>query len=134
MKIGFSLGRCIRDIVEERVSIDDVALIIAATRIENKQGLDWVIEEYGVIPDYLRGCDIDKAKEIGYCLWDTGRLIQPRMQGISRHKQPEGSIWVDMFPTELSENEAVKRAWDSYRFMLHMVENVDIEAIEDFRK
>jgi hypothetical protein len=38
-----------------------------------------------------------------------------------------------MFPTELSENEAVKKAWDGYRFMLHMVENVDTEALEVFK-
>jgi hypothetical protein len=38
-----------------------------------------------------------------------------------------------MFPTELSQNESVKSAWNAYRFMLHMVENVDNEATEIFR-
>jgi hypothetical protein len=38
-----------------------------------------------------------------------------------------------MFPTELSENKSVKTAWDAYRFMLHMVENVDNEAVEVFK-
>ena len=38
-----------------------------------------------------------------------------------------------MFPTELSTNEPVKKAWDAYRFMLHMVENVDTEALETFK-
>jgi len=38
-----------------------------------------------------------------------------------------------MFPTELSENASVKNAWDAYRFMLHMTENVDTEALETFR-
>jgi hypothetical protein len=134
MKIGFSLGRCVRDIVNGKLSVDDVAFIIAATRIQDKSGLDWVIEEYGIVPEYLRDCDIDKAKEVAHVLWDTGRILQPRLQGVYRHKQPEGSIWVDIFPTALSDSDAVKRAWDGYRFMLHMVENVDTEAIEDFKK
>jgi hypothetical protein len=47
--------------------------------------------------------------------------------------QPENAIWVDIFPTVLSDNEAVKRAWDNYRFMIHMVENVDNEATEVFK-
>jgi hypothetical protein len=47
--------------------------------------------------------------------------------------QPEGSIWVDIFPTELSDNEQLKKSWEAYRFMLHMIENVDNEAIEIFK-
>ena len=134
MKIGFSFGRCVRDIVNGKVNIDDVAFLISATRIEDKSHLDLVIKAYSLVRGYLDGCDIERAKEVGYQLYDSGRLIQPRLQGIGRHQQPEGSIWVDMFPTELSENESVKKAWDGYRFMLHMIENVDTEAIEDFRK
>jgi hypothetical protein len=38
-----------------------------------------------------------------------------------------------MFPTVASESEAVKKAWDAYRFMLHMVENVDQEAMAAFK-
>ena len=66
-------------------------------------------------------------------LWNTNRVLQPRRQGLHRHRQPENSVWVDMFPTVISESDAVKKAWDSYRFMLHMVENVDQEAIAIFK-
>jgi len=66
-------------------------------------------------------------------LWNTNRVLQPRAQGMHRHMQPEESIWVDIFPTALSNNDAVKKAWDGYRFMLHMVENVDTEATEVFK-
>jgi hypothetical protein len=38
-----------------------------------------------------------------------------------------------MFPTVNSNSEAVKKAWDAYRFMLHMVENVDSDALETFK-
>ena len=50
-----------------------------------------------------------------------------------RHAQPESSIWVDIFPTTATGNESVKKAWDAYRFMIHMVENVDTEATEVFK-
>jgi hypothetical protein len=133
MKIGFSLGRCIRDIVNGEVSIDDVAFIIAATHIKEAEQLDQVIEMYGYERGYLLGLDLEKSKEVARQLWDSSKILQPRREGMSRHMQPENSIWVDMFPTVLSENESVKKAWDGYRFMLHMVENVDTEATEIFR-
>lgn len=133
MKIGFSLGRCVRDIVNGDVSIDDVAFIITATNIREREDLDFVICIYESEPRYLGGLDHEQCMTVAYRLWDTNRLLQPRRQGLHRHAQPENSVWVDMFPTELSQNESVKKAWDSYRFMLHMVENVDNEATEVFR-
>jgi hypothetical protein len=36
MKIGFSLGRCISDIVNGEVALDDVAFVIAATNIHEE--------------------------------------------------------------------------------------------------
>jgi len=133
MKIGFSLGRCIRDIVTGKVSEDEVAFIIGATCIRDVEQLDRVIEDYMLRSDYLEGLDEAECKRVAQSLWDNNKLIQPRREGIHRHKQPSNSVWVDMFPTECSDNVAVKSAWDNYRFMLHMVENVDNEALETFK-
>jgi len=135
MKMGFSLGRCVRDIVKELVDIDDVAFIIAATSIQDEPQLANVIEQYMYRDDdYLYGLDKNKCQAVALELWKTNKILQPRRQGIHRHRQPENSVWVDMFPTELSENPSVKSAWDAYRFMLHMVENVDNEAVEVFKQ
>jgi len=133
MKIGFSLGRCIRDIVMGKIAEDEVAFIIGATNIREVDQLDRVIEDYMFRDEYLYGLDEAECKRVALSLWNSNKLLQPRREGIHRHKQPSNSIWVDMFPTELSENEAVKKAWDGYRFMLHMVENVDTEAMEAFK-
>ena len=133
MKIGFSLGRCVRDIVMGKISEDEVAFIIGATCIREKEQLDHVIEDYMFRSDYLEGLDEAECKRVAQSLWDTNKLIQPRREGIHRHKQPANSVWVDMFPTECTDNPAVKTAWDNYRFMLHMTENVDNEALETFK-
>lgn len=133
MKIGFSLGRCIRDIVNGDISIDDVAFIIAATNIKDKYHMANVLNVYIHEPRYLQGCNFDQCMEVAVKLWDSNRILQPRAQGMHRHMQPEDSIWVDIFPTNLSKNESVKKSWDTYRFMLHMVENVDSEVMEVFR-
>lgn len=134
MKIGFSLGRCVRDIVNGDVDIDDVAFIITATCITTEEQLDGVIKTYLYEPNYLLGYDADECLEVAKALWNSSRLLQPRRQGIHRHMQPENAIWVDMFPTALSENDNVKKAWDAYRFMLHMVENVENEAMDAFKQ
>ena len=133
MKIGFSLGRCIRDIVRGNVAIDDVAFIIAATHINQEEQLANVVTAYLNEPDYLLGLDSDRCQEVALVLWDTNRILQPRRQGMHRHRQPENSVWVDMYPTAASDNAAVKTAWKNYRTMIHMVENIDEEALEVFR-
>jgi hypothetical protein len=134
MKIGFSLGRCVRDIVRGDVNIDDVAFIIAATAIHDEPQLANVIEQYMYRDDeYLYGLDEAKCQEVALELWGSNKILQPRRQGLHRHRQPENAVWVDMFPTVASESEAVKKAWDAYRFMLHMVENVDQEAMTAFK-
>ena len=133
MKIGFSLGRCVRDIVTGKISEDDVAFVIAATNIRELEQLTPVIDDYLYRDDYLLGLDRDECQRVAQSLWNNNKLLQPRRQGLHRHKQPENAVWVDIFPTAASDNESVKRAWDAYRFMLHMVENVDNEAIEVFK-
>ena len=133
MKIGFSLGRCIRDIVGGEVDVNDVAFLITATYIQSEEQLEGVILQYTGEPGYLLGLDYETCIDVARTLWNTNRILQPRAQGLHRHQQPENSVWVDMFPTELSSNDSVKRAWDNYRFMLHMVENVDNEATEIFK-
>jgi hypothetical protein len=134
MKIGFSLGRCVRDIVKGDVNIDDVAFIIAATSIYDEPQLANVIEQYMYRgDDYLYGLDEEKCQAVALELWKTNRVLQPRRQGLHRHRQPENAVWIDMFPTVASESDAVKKAWDAYRFMIHMVENVDQEAMAAFK-
>jgi hypothetical protein len=134
MKIGFSLGRCIRDIVKEHVSINDVAFIIAATNIHSEEQLKHVIEDYMYRDDdYLYGLNEEQCQTVALDLWASNRILQPRRQGMHRHRQPENAVWVDMFPTVASESDTVKTAWNAYRFMLHMVENVDQEAMAAFK-
>jgi hypothetical protein len=133
MKIGFSLGRCVRDIVNGVVSYNDVAFIIAATSIRDREGLGPVIADYVFRGDYLNGLDPHECLKVAQDLWDDNKILQPRRQGMHRHKQPSNSIWVDIFPTALSENQAVKTAWENYRFMLHMTDNVDNESLEVFK-
>jgi hypothetical protein len=133
MKIGFSLGRCVRDIVTGKVAEDEVAFIITATNIRELEQLSLVIKDYMYRDDYLNGLSETDCQRVAQSLWNNNKILQPRRQGLHRHKQPENSVWVDMFPTALSDNAAVKQAWSSYRLMLNMVENVNTDSLEVFK-
>lgn len=128
MKIGFSLGRCVRDIVNGFVKIEDVAWIIASTFIESEEQLKNVIFHYTGEPTYLSGLDEDECQRVALTLYSSGRVLQPRMQGVRRIMVPEGSIWADLYPTVTSENDNVKRAWNGYRMTLHLIEQLPEDA------
>jgi hypothetical protein len=134
MKIGFSFGRCIRDIVNGDVDYNDVAWIISGTALRDEEAVKWCIDDYMYRNDYLVGLDRDQCTDIGLRLFNEGKVFQPRLQNIRAFHIPEGALWADLFPTSLSDNSAAKSAWDAYRFMLHMVEQVPEDAKENWTK
>ena len=124
MKVGFSLGRCIRDIVNDIVSYDDVAFINTGTALRDEDSIKMCVEDYMYRNDYLAGLEKEQCTEIGLLLFNEGKLFQPRLQGIRAFRIPEGAVWADLFPTNVSDSDAVKKAWEAYRFMLHMTAQV----------
>jgi hypothetical protein len=124
MKVGFSLGRCVRDIVNDIVTYDDVAFIITGTALRDEDAIKLCVSEYMYREDYLYGFNEEICQALALRLFTEGKLFQPRLQGIRAFRIPEGAIWADLFPTNVSESDAVKKAWDAYRFMLHMTTQV----------
>jgi hypothetical protein len=124
MKIGFSFGRCIRDIVGGMVDIDDVLCIIAATQIETREQLAPVVAEYMNRSGYLMGLDENECLDVAQNLWDQGKLHQPRNVQAQPYRAREKDIWADVLPTTVSDNESVQEAWNAYRVLLNLVENV----------
>lgn len=133
MKIGFSFGRCIRDIVNGEINIDDVAWIISGTAMRDADAARAVIEDYLYRRDYLYGLDEDKCYEVGMKLYEGGKVLQPRLEGVYRHMIPEGALWADMLPTNMANNQAARSAWDAYRLMIHMTTQVP-ENVEEHWK
>jgi len=123
MKIGFSFGRCVRDIVLGKVKEDEVMCIIARTFMKTDEDIGFVIEEYGYHPSYLRGLDIDKCKEVAIRLFHNGRIHQPRTFGSSRYAVPEGFVWMDLAPTPTDTSEATLEAWNNYRMMIRLCDD-----------
>ena len=131
MKIGLSYSRCVRDIVDGVVDIDDVLVLITRTDFdphndEQWQGI-WIGYGGGTENAYSRGFfshsnpewagyhDEDQFRSVSIELWETGKLHQPRKFGAKPARRPE--IWLEtVLPdSELESRPAVKEAWDQFQ-------------------
>lgn len=122
MKIGFSFGRCIRDIVKGEVAIDEVVVIVSGTMIERDR-IEGVVDDYLFRNDYLYGLERDACLTVAYQLWDAGLVHQPRMFGQYRTAVKESCVWADLFPAGNTEDPMVKDAWNEYRALLGLSGN-----------
>lgn len=131
MKIGFSFGRCVRDIVNGDVALDDVLCIIARTYMPKEDDVLHVIEHYMYERSYLMGLDKDKCEQVGLELFRSGRILEPRANGIAVMQVPREFVWMDLYPTvAATKNEGVKQAWESYRMLIGLAEQLP-ESGED---
>ena len=122
MKIGLSLSRCMRDILEERVDIYDVLVIVARTDIDpyndNHWDAIWDGYLYGGLsnPEWAGLEDYEAAmRDILISLYETGKLHQPRQMGMYPSRMPY--YWLDcVVPTE-EHTPAQQKAWDNYQLI-----------------
>jgi len=131
MKIGFSFGRCIRDIVIGEVDIIDVLVIVARTRMHDLDQAVTVIRDYMYRDDYLLGLDEEECQRVGAELFESGRVHQARIESsnIWGGEPAHGdAVWADVVPTT-QMNEQVKEAWNHYRFLLNMTSTIPEKEI-----
>jgi hypothetical protein len=124
MKIGLSYSRCVRDIVDGVVDIDDVLVIIARTDFDPRNDKQWDSIWHGYhnrsgwsAPEWADYDDQDKFREVSIELWESGKLHQPRQFGAYSSRRPE--IWLEtVLPdSELANRPAVKDAWDKFQML-----------------
>jgi len=128
LKIGLSYSRCVRDIVDGQVDINDVLIIIARTDFDPNDDEQWhgIWEGYGggqtfgnpfSSPEWMNvpAEDEEKFRQVSVDLWDQGKLHQPRKFGARASRRPE--IWLEaVLPSsELQRNPAAKDAWDKFQ-------------------
>ena len=144
MKIGLSYSRCVRDIVDGVVDINDVLVIIARTNFDPNVDEQWadIWTGYGggspdmssfsgfsrSAPEWAGRTAEDEAKfrDVSCTLWETGKFHQPRKFGAHPARRPE--IWLEaVLPnTELAKNPAAKTAWDKFQTIAGLT-NVELD-------
>ena len=128
MKIGLSYSRCVRDIVDGVVDIEDVLVLITRTNFDPHDDEQWanIWNGYGggqtfgspwSNPEWSNypAEDEQKFRDISIELYDTGKMHQPRKFGAHPTRRPE--IWLEaVLPSsELENNQAAKKAWDTFQ-------------------
>ena len=120
MKIGLSFSRCIRDIVDGKVDIDDVLVVIARTDFDPNNDQQWssiwngyhsMNPEWGDYPDE----DEDRFRSVSIELWEQGKLHQPRKFGAHPARRPEHWLETVLVSEEIESNPAVKAAWNNFQ-------------------
>lgn len=131
MKIGFSFGRCLGSIVRGEVSLEDVLVIIARTRMETEAHVIGVIAEYMHRPGYLQGLDQAECERVGLELFNSGRVLEPRANNVGVGMSvPRDYIWMDLSPTAPHgvQSDSVKLAWEQYRLLITLTEQLPEEG------
>lgn len=128
MKLGTSLSRCVRDIYEGTVDINEVLIIVSRTDFDpeddtqwsniwrgyaggNTLGSMWSAPEWSNIPKD----DEQKLREICVKLKNQGKLHQPRQYGANPTRMNE--YWYDLVLSSdvVDSNPAAKKAWENYK-------------------
>jgi len=126
MKIGLSYSRCVRDIVDGVVDIDNVLVVITRTDFDPHNDEQWLDiwegyhDRYGLSnPEWANYPpeDEDRFRSVSIELWETGKMHQPRKFGAHPARRPE--IWLEaVLPdSELESRPAVKKAWDNFQIV-----------------
>ena len=131
MKIGLSYSRCVRDIVDGVVDIDDVLVVIARTDFDPHDADQWkgIWIGYGggtenaynqgffsqSNPEWAGYTDEDQFRSVSIELWETGKLHQPRKFGARPARRPEYWLETVLPDSELATRPAVKDAWDQFQ-------------------
>ena len=137
MRIGLSYSRCVLDIVEGRVDLDDVLVVISRTDFDPRDDKQWAgiwegycfggmsHAEWGNY-DYNSKEDEEKFRSVSTMLWEDGKLHQPRKFGARPARRSE--IWLEaVLPSsELESNPAAKSAWDQFQVIANLT-NVTLD-------
>jgi hypothetical protein len=137
MKIGLSYSRCILNIVEGRVDMDDVLVLITRTDFDPRDDDQWAgiwsgyclgglsNPEWGKY-DYHSKDDEDKFRSVSTMLYEDGKIHQPRQFGAHPRRRPE--FWLEaVLPTEeLEKNPAAKIAWKKFQTVASLT-NVNLD-------
>lgn len=126
MKIGLSYSRCVRDIVDGTVDIDDVLVIVARTDFDPLDAEQWSSiwhgyhgasimsnPEWASYPEE----DEDKFRSVTIELLEKGKFHQPRKFGAHPPRLPY--YWLETFAPEeeVAKNPAVQKAWEKYKIL-----------------
>jgi hypothetical protein len=130
MYIGTSLGRCLRSILMDEVSEDDVLLLITRTQTKDYEAFLTIVKQYYEDGNWSshRPEEYDLAvkpwhevEELASRLYKSGKIHQPRNFALlgSQFIHPDLSddVWVEVSPKNRNTTPAVVQAYEQYKLL-----------------
>jgi hypothetical protein len=143
MKIGLSYSRCVKDIVDGQVGINDVLVIIARTDFDPRDDEQWkgIWEGYGggqtfgspfSNPEWIDYPVEDELKfrQVSIDLWEQGKFHQPRKFGAHPRRLNHYWLEVGLSSHDIDSNPAVKKAWEQFQIIAGLANTTTIK--DDF--
>jgi hypothetical protein len=130
MKIGFSLSRCVKDIVEGVVDPEDVLVLITGTHFDPTLDDQWDNIWHGYAFEHsiwggLKDRE-DEVRAVTLQLWHDGKIHQPRKFG----NRPRSASYhwreIVLMDKELDQNPTAKSAWEKFK-MIAELSNLKME-------
>lgn len=130
MYIGTSLGKCLRSILLDEVSEDDVLLIITRTMTHDLGGFIEVVKQYYDEGNYtsrrpqeynLSIKPWEEVEALATYLYETGKIHQPRnftsLGSQFIHPGLSKDIWIEVSPKNRNTTPAVVEAYEKYKML-----------------
>ena len=130
MKIGLSYSRCVRDIVDGKVDINDVLVLITRTDFDPRDDEQWagIWTGYGggqtfgypfSSPEWMDYPAEDEAKfrDVSIKLYSSGKMHQPRQFGARPHRLPYYWLEAVVSDNDLENSPTVKDAWNKFQMI-----------------
>ena len=137
MYIGTSLGGCLKSLMANEVSEDDVMFIVTRTFCPDYDAFIQVVEQYyaegnpyprrsslSELGDY----DLTEVKELATRLYFSGRIHQPRVFDSEGRKSGHSyqynhparlgqGLWMQVVPTNDNSTPSVVEAYEKYKVL-----------------
>lgn len=116
MKVGLSFSRCVADIVEGKVDINDVMVIIARTDFDPNVPDQWksIWQGYSTRGEWWN-LEEEATLKVTMDLWNMGKLHQPRKFGAYPRRRPEYWLETILVEGDLESNPMAKKAFEKFQ-------------------
>ena len=133
------MGGCVQSILLGEVKEKDVLFIVTRTQCPNFDHLLDVLSEYRMYAGQgiytpaeelrygrLNEFGLDVIENLASRLWETGKIHQPRLspranENTAWQKLNGKELWLEIVPTENTDNVAVLDAFNKYRVLRELV-------------
>ena len=130
MYIGTSLGRCLRSILLDEVSEDDVLLLITRTQTKDYEAFLTIVKQYYEDGNWsshrpeeydLAVKPWEEVEALASRLYKSGKIHQPRnfsvLGGQFIHPDLSNDVWVEVSPKNRNTTPAVVQAYEQYKLL-----------------